>query len=124
MMDVYTFSVHKVGLSISGIIAQMLFSIEKDQASESQLLVMLMVTETLKSSSQKRISFMSWHMLVSNELVTACYHCLKWFWFQFSYSGTEKQADGRQGGSRRDHGHTTRLSTAVIILFSLARMFL
>ena len=66
MMDVYTFSVHKVGLNISGIIAQMLFSIEKDQASESQLLVMLMVTETLKSSFQKRISFMSWHMLVSS----------------------------------------------------------
>lgn len=66
MMDVYTFSVHKVGLNISGITAQMLFSIEKDQASESQLLVMLMVTETLKSSFQKRISFMSWHMLVSS----------------------------------------------------------
>ena len=65
MMDVYTFSVHKVGLSISGITAQMLFSIEKDQASGSLLLVMLMVTETLKSSFQKRISFMSWHMLVS-----------------------------------------------------------
>ena len=65
MMDVFIFSVHKVGLSISGITAQMLFSIEKDQASESQLLVMLMVTETLKSSFQKRISFMSWHMLVS-----------------------------------------------------------
>ena len=41
------------------------------------------------------------------------------------YLGTEKQGgDGRQGGSRRDHGHTTRVSTAVIILFSLARMFL
>ena len=66
MMVVFTFSAHKVGLSISGIIAQMLFSIEKDQASESQLLVMLMVTETLKSSFQKRISFMSWHMLVSS----------------------------------------------------------
>ena len=65
MMAVFTFSVHKVGLSISGTTAQMLFSIEKDQASESQLLVMLMATETLKSLFQRRISFMSWHMLVS-----------------------------------------------------------
>jgi len=42
-----------------------------------------------------------------------------------TYAGTEKQGgDGRQGGNRRDHGHTTRVSTAVIILFSLVRMFL